>query len=234
MANKYYEEKRYGYAQLLYEDVTAFVRGTPRYEDLFYRLAYSYYYQNDFLNAENLFKTFVETFPYSTRSEECEYMRAFTYFKQSPKVDLDQTNTNKAVGLLQAFISIHPNSSKVKEANSLIDVCREKLELKDFKAAELYYNIGYYKASSISFANLQENYPDTKKGDYYKLMSIRSYLKYAELSFETKQKERFEKVISECNEFKERFQDSELLASVNDYKKKAKGQLELLKKSVSN
>ena len=229
MAEEYYNAKKYANAQLIFEEITPFIRGTSKYEDLFYKLAYSYYYQQDFVNAENLFKIFTETFPSSNRTEECEYMRAYSFFKQSPKVELDQTNTTKAVGLLQAFISIHPSSSRVKEANGLIDLCREKLELKEYKAAQLYFNLGYFKAASISFSSLLENYPDTKNGDTYKLYAINSLFKYAELSIEEKQNDRFEKVLSECTDFKERFPDSKLLENVKNIKLQTTNNLKTLK-----
>lgn len=218
MADEYYSQKRYVYAQQLYEELIPFLKGTSKYEDLFYKLAYSYYLQEDYVNAENLFKTFTETFPSSNRNEECEYMRAFVYFKQSPKIDLDQANTSKAIGLLQAFVSTHPTSKRVKDANDLIDRCREKLELKELSAAELYYNLGYFKAAAISFSTLLENYPDSKHGDDYKLYIIKADYQYALLSYEYKQKERFEKVLSEYSEFKERYPDSKLLNNATDYK----------------
>jgi outer membrane protein assembly factor BamD len=148
-------------------------------------------------------------------------MRAYSFFNQSPKVELDQTNTNKALGLLQAFINTHPNSEKIKEANDLMDKCREKLETKDYKSAELYYNLGYYKAAAICFANLSEDFPDSKSGDTYKLLVIKSYFKYAEFSFEEKQVERYEKVISECADFIERFTESKYKNEVVSYKNKS-------------
>lgn len=218
MAEQYYAVKDYNHAQVLFEDLAPYIKGTARYEDLYYKLAYSYYYQKDYVNAENLFKTFTETFPASSRSEECEYMRAYTYYKQSPKVELDQTTTNKALSLLQAFINTHPTSERVKEANLLMDKCREKLEMKEFKSAELYFNLGYYKAAAISFTSLTEDFPDSKSGDEYKLLIIKSYYKYAELSFEEKQKERYEKVLAECADFTERYGDSKYLVEVNKYK----------------
>ncbi|MFP5040934.1 outer membrane protein assembly factor BamD [Parasediminibacterium sp. JCM 36343] len=230
MAEEYYKEKKYTFAQQLFESLTPYVRGTAKYEELFYMLAYSYYYQEDYVNAENLFKTFTETFPASNRTEECDYMRAYTYYKQSPKVDLDQANTTKAAGLFQAFISTHPSSARVKEATDLIDACREKLELKDYKAAELYYSLGYYKGAAVSFGTLLENYPDSKHGEEYKLTAIKAYYKYAELSYEEKQKERFEKVVSECADFKERYPDSKLLSSINEYKSQANNFLKSIKK----
>ena len=230
MADEYYDSKHYVYAQQLYEDVIPFIKGTNKYEILFYKLAYSYYYQGDYINAENLFKTFTETFPSSNKTEECEYMRASVYYKQSPKIDLDQTNTNKALGLLQAFISTHPTSEKVKDANKLIDECHEKLELKEFSAAKLYFDLGYFKAAAISFNSLLEDFPDTKHGEDYKLYVIKADFKYAEMSYEIKQKERFEKVISEYSDFKERYPDSKLLIAAKEYSELAKNNINNIQK----
>lgn len=218
MAEQYYAKKKYRFAQILFEEVFPYVKGTAEFEDTYYKFAYCYYYDKDYLNAENLFKNFVETFPNSNKAEECEYMRAFCYYKQSPKVDLDQTNTNKAIGLMQAFINKHPGSARVKDASNIIDLCREKLELKRYKSAELYYNLGFYKAAAICFSNVSENFPDSKKADEYKLLVIKSYYKYAEMSIPAKQEERFEIVIKECQDFTDRFQDSKYFAEAEKYK----------------
>nr|WP_294990719.1 outer membrane protein assembly factor BamD [uncultured Sediminibacterium sp.] len=218
MAEQYYAKKDYTKAQVLFEDIFPYVKGTSRYEDMYYKFAYSYYYQSDYMNAENLFKSFVENFPNSTKGEECDYMRAYCYFKQSPKIDLDQTNTNKTMQLMQVFINTHPGSKRIAEATEIIDKCREKLEAKEYRSAELYYNLGFYKAAAIAFGNVSDNFPDSKKSDEYKLQVIKAYFRYAEMSYEEKQKERFEKVITECNDFQDRFAESKYLDEVNKYK----------------
>lgn len=218
MAEQYYANKKYNYSQQLFEELSPYLKGSPRYEDMFYKWAYSYYNTKDYINGENLFKTFVEYFPTSAKAEECEFMRAYCFYKQSPKVELDQTPTNKTMSLMQAFINTHPTSKRVKEANDIIDVCREKLEAKELKSAQLYYDLGYYKAAAIAFANVSDNYPDSKRADEYKLLVIRSYFKYAENSYEEKQKERFEKVLNEISDFKERFGDSKLMEEVTKFK----------------
>jgi len=220
MAEQYYVQKKYLSAQQVFEDIMPYFRGSDKYEDMFYKYTYCAYYQKDYLNAESLFKTYTENFPNSTRLEECEYMRCYCYYKQSPKVDLDQTATSKTISLMQAFINTHAQSARVKDATEIIDICRAKLELKDFKAAQLYYDMGGYnfRAAAIAFTQLMEDYPDSEKSDEYKFMAIKAYFKYAELSIIDKQQERFEKVISECNDFKERFTSSKLTAEVDSYK----------------
>jgi outer membrane protein assembly factor BamD len=229
MAEQYYATKKYTYAQQLFEDIFPYIKGSTRYEDVYYKFAYSYYYEEDYLNAENLFKSFVENFPTSTKAEECEYMRAYCYFRQSPKVELDQTNTNKTMQLMQVFLNTHPTSPRTKDANDIIEKCREKLEAKEFKSAELYYNLGFYKAAAIAFGNVSDNFPDSKNSDEYKLRVIKSYFKYAEMSYEEKQPERYERVLVECNDFTERFADSKKIDEVIKLKTQTTNNLKNLK-----
>jgi outer membrane protein assembly factor BamD len=218
MAENYYANKKYSNAFTLFEDLFPVFKGTAKFEDLYYKYALTSFHLKDYVNAENLFKTFVETFPNSANAEEADFMRAFSYYKQSPKAELDQTNTIKAMGQMQVFINTHPTSARVPQASNIIDESRAKLEVKDYKNAELYYNMGYYKAAAIAFASLTDNFPDTQKGDEYKLMVIRAYFLYAQNSIEEKQAERFEKVVSECVDFMDRYPESKLAKTVDSYK----------------
>ncbi|MEP6844699.1 MAG: outer membrane protein assembly factor BamD [Panacibacter sp.] len=220
MAEQYYVQKKYLPAQQVFEDIMPYFRGSDKYEDMFYKYTYCAYYQKDYVNAESLFKTYTENFPNSTRLEECEYMRCYCYYKQSPKVDLDQTATAKTISLMQAFINTHLQSTRVKDATEIIDICRAKLELKEFKAAQLYFDMGgyNYRAAAIAFSTLLENYPDSEKSDEYKLMAIKAYYQFAQMSVINKQEERFEKVIAECTDFKDRFAESKLATEVDSYK----------------
>lgn len=229
MAEQFYANKKYSFALLLFEDLFPYIKGTDKYEDMYFKSANCYYQLKDYLNAENFFKSFIETFPTSKRAEESEYLRAYSYYKQSPKLDLDQTATNKSMALMQAFINSHPTSEKIKDANEILDICRAKLEAKEYKAAELYYNLGYFKAASIAFETVSENYPDSKIADEYKYNSIKANFKYAELSYDEKQEERFNKVLSECTEFSEQFSNSKYLTEVVNYKNKTSNILKNIK-----
>ena len=219
MADKYYVNKKYNYAQQLYEELFPLLKGQPQFEDVFYKFAYCSYYLKDWLQAENLFKQFVEVFPTSPRAEEMEYMRAYTFYRQSPKQELDQMNTQKTIGYMQTFINTHPGSTeRIKEATEIIDKCRAKLELKEYKSAELYYNLGHYRASAIAFTSLMNDFPDSEKSEEYKLQVIKSYYLFAKNSYEDKVPARMEQVINECNDFTDRFPDSKLIKEVERYR----------------
>ncbi|MDP4284277.1 MAG: outer membrane protein assembly factor BamD [Bacteroidota bacterium] len=218
MADKYYAAKNYNKAEQLYVELFPIFKGSDKFEELYYKYAYCSFYQQNYLDAENLFKGFLGVFPNSTKAEEIAYVHALTFYKQSPKVELEQINTTKAIGMMQSFISTYPNSSRIGDANKIIALCRAKLELKDYKSAELYYNIEQYRAAGISFINLINSYPESEKGQEYMLMAIKSYFKFAKLSIPDKQEERYQKVATEYFDFADRFPESKLLKEAEDYK----------------
>ena len=218
-ADEYYASKKYRNAQLLYEELFSSVKGTDKFEDLYYKWAYCFYYEKQYKDAENLFKGFLEVFPNSPRAEEVDYIRAYCYFKQSPKIELEQVNTLKSMNMMQTFINTHPGSSRIKDATAIIDEGRAKLELKEARAAQLYYNLGQFRSSGLAFNSLLNNYPESEKADEYKLMVVKSYFRFAKLSVPEKQIERFEKVTTEYLDFVDRFPDSRLLKEAEDYSK---------------
>ncbi|HMH34423.1 MAG TPA: outer membrane protein assembly factor BamD [Puia sp.] len=227
MAEKYYIKKDYNHAQQLYDDLFRVMKGSDHFEDIYYKYAYCSFYLKDYQSAENLFKGFVEAFPNSPKAEEMEYMRAYSFYKESPKAELDQTNTTKAIGFLQAFVSMHPNSDRVKEAQQLIEQGRSKLEKKDFENALLYYDLEFYRASALEFNQLMNSFPESARSDEYKLYIIKANFKYAGVSTEEKKYARLQQVITDCNDFIDRFPDSKL-------KKDAEGYLDIAKNSIKS
>jgi len=217
MADKYYLNKKYNYAQQLYEELFPLLKGQPQFEDVFYKFAYCSYHLRDWAQAENLYKQFTEVFPTSARAEEMEYMRAYTFYRQSPKDELDQNNTQKTIGLMQAFINTHVGSERNKEANSIIDQCRVKLESKEFKSAELYYNLGHFRAAAIAFTSLMDKFPDSENSESYKLKVIKAYYLFADNSVDEKKMARYEQVLTECNDFNDRFPESKFSKEVEKY-----------------
>ena len=217
-ADEYYAKKKYHNAQLLYEELFPVFKGNQKFEEIYYKYAYCFFYLKMYNDAENLFKGYLEVFPNSPRAEEVDYMRAYCFYKQSPKIDLEQVNTVKAMGMMQTFISTHPGSPRIKDATAIIDLSRAKLEDKEYRGAHLYYNLSQFRAAAIAFTNLMNNYPESTKGEEYKLMVVKSYYKFAKMSIPDKQIERYEKVITEFDDFSDRYPESKLLKEAEDYK----------------
>jgi outer membrane protein assembly factor BamD len=217
MANEYYDKKLYRQSQVLFEELFPVFKGTPQFDDLYYKYAYAHYNLKDYTTAENLYKGYLEVFPNSSRAEEIEFMQAYCFYKQSPKAELEQANTLKAIGMFQVFLNTHAESPKRKEAEDIIAQCQVKLEKKEYLSAQLYYNLGQFRAAALTYTTLMNNYPDSQKGDEYKLMAIKSYFKYAEMSVKEKQEERYNRVVKEVEDFQDRFPESKLLKEAERY-----------------
>lgn len=228
-ADEYFSNKKYRFAQQLYEELFPVFKGTQKFEDLYYKYAYCFYYDGFYRDAENLFKGYLEVFPNSNKAEEVDYMRAYCFYRLSPKLELEQVNTLKAMGMMQTFINTHPGSDRNKEATTIIDKCREKLEMKEYRGAELYYNLGEFRAAAIAFSTLLNNYPESASGEKYKLMVVKAYYKFAKLSILDKQEERFEKVVTEYEDFVDRYPDSKLLSEAESYSIQSQNQLKAIK-----
>lgn len=231
---QFYAAKKYTKAQVVFEDLFPLMRNDARFEDLYYKYAYCAYYMDDYLNAENLFKGFLDVFPKSSRAAEVDYMRAYCYYRQSPNVELDQSTTEKTIGLMQAHINNYPESSKIQSANDIIDRCYEKLELKEANAADLYFRVSSYKAAAIAYTQLLNHYPQSATADRYKYMIIRSYYEYAFMSVINKQTERYEKVIEEYYDFIDRFPESKLTKDAQKYFQQSQNNIKAIKYEQTN
>jgi outer membrane protein assembly factor BamD len=86
----------------------------------------------------------------------------------------------------------------------------------------------YTAQLAISYGLLSDGYPDSKNADKYKLLTLKSYFNFAQNSFVEKQKERFDKVVEEYNDFVDRFSDS----PVNAGSKKIKTQTDNILKNI--
>ncbi len=196
-ANEYYQNKDYYRAQALYEELLSIYKGTDKAESIYYYYAYCYYNQKDYTLAAYHFNNFVSTYPNSEHAEECEFLGAYCYYLESPESDLDQTNTHKAIDALQLFINKYPKSTRVAEANDLIDKLVFKLETKSFNNAKLYFYLGEYKSAVISLKNSLKDFPDSQYREQLLFLILKSNFLLAKNSIESKKNERYQNTINE-------------------------------------
>lgn len=91
------------------------------------------------------------------------------------------------------------------------------MEDKAHKSATLYFNMGHFRAAAIAYTSLMNDFPDSEKSDEYKFQVIKSYYQFASNSVEDKKLARYEQVVTECNDFIDRFPDSKLRKEVDSY-----------------
>jgi outer membrane protein assembly factor BamD len=173
-ASKLYEKGKYAKAIRLFEQMAPSYRGKPQAEKMYYMFAQSYYKTKQYYLAGYQFESFAAGYPKSEKLEEAAYLGAKCYALLSPIYDLDQTDTQKAIDKLQAFIDRFPESPYLPEANSTLKGLREKIEKKVYENAKGYNTIMDYKSALVAFDNFLSDYPGTPYREdalYYKLDS---------------------------------------------------------------
>ncbi|HEX8378051.1 MAG TPA: outer membrane protein assembly factor BamD, partial [Pedobacter sp.] len=153
---------------------------------------------------------------------------------ESPKFTLDQDNTLRAIDAMQLFINLYPKSERVTEASKLIADLRDKLEMKSFANAKLFYDIGDFKSAVIAFKNSLRDYPDTKYAEEMEYLAVKAQQRYAQNSLEIKQEDRFNEVIVLANEFEEDFPTSSHLKEVKEIRTKSEGNIVEVKKLLAS
>jgi len=174
LATQLYEAGKYDLANELYEKISTSFVGTEKAADIAFNMAQANFNGMNFRLAGHQFKSFSGSYPLDARAEEALYKSAFSYYKDSPKYDLDQTSTYTAISELQGFINAYPESSHVNDANIYITELRQKLELKSFEIAKVYYRTMKYKAASLAFDNMIDEYPDSKFREEAMMYSLRA------------------------------------------------------------
>lgn len=230
MADKYYEKKDYVHARDLYENLMPMIKGTKNFEPLYFKYAMTLFNLRDYNGASYHFKNFTSSFPNSKNTEEAAYMNAYSIYKMSPKITVNQSTTEKGLEVLQNFNNTYTKNTRNTEVNTYIKSLQDKLEKKSFIAAQLYYDIGQYKAAVVMFKNTQADYPLSANMDLYQYMIVKSYYKYAKSSTREKQEERFVNTIAAYQDLVDNYPKSKYLKDAETYFTLSTNNLKNLKK----
>lgn len=208
----YYEDKKdFSKAGILLEELIPILKGSPEGEKAQFYFAYCNYQQGQYLLSSHYFKTFFDTYNRSEFAEEAYYMHAYSLYADSPPIYLDQSSTNTAIDAFQEFLNRYPKSKYSVQGNNIIKEMRDKLEIKAFNTAKLYYKLQRFKSATIAFENFQKDFPDSDLQEEAAFLRISAQFDMAKKSYEYKKKERFETTIKFYQNFIDKYNESRFL-----------------------
>ena len=165
--------------------------GTERDDTVRYYWGLSNYKYKDYYTAETNFDQFIQSYPRSPFVSDATYLRIDCLYRSTLRYELDQTPTYKAINAISQYILEHPDTEHMQVCRDMLVELNERLDKKAYEGAKLYYKMEDYLASRVAFRNvLKEDADNVYREDilYYTAMS--SY-KYAHMSVQEKQKERY-------------------------------------------
>jgi outer membrane protein assembly factor BamD len=204
----YYEEGKFVKATELLAQVLPRYRASDDAEQLNWLNARAHFEMGDYIMAGTYFTNFTVLYPYSRFAEEAQFMAAYSDYMMSPRPELDQEFTRKAIEGFQLFKRRYPMSQRTEEADIMIREMEEKLVEKSYLSARLYYDMKQYRAATVALNNSLNEYPGTKYREEMMYLKLDSHLLYAQFSFPDKQKERYLVAYDEYLSFVEEFPES--------------------------
>ncbi|MFN8323898.1 MAG: outer membrane protein assembly factor BamD [Chitinophagales bacterium] len=217
----WYNKKEYFKCIPVMEELIGLMKGRESTEELYYMYSNANYKQGDYMISAYHFKNFYDLYPNSIHSEEALFMQGKSFQMLSPKPDLDQTYTYKALEAYQFFLNMFPESQFVTETNANITKLRKKLEKKALNAAELYYKTENYKAAATSYESILVNFPDIEESEKVSFMIVKARNKYAQNSIPSKKAERYNNVIKSYVDFKYKFSNSKYITEAQKYEQQS-------------
>lgn len=187
----YFNHGKYSKAAQLFESLAVLTSGTDRDDTVQYYWGLSNYRFRDYYTAETNFTKFITNFPRSPFTEEASFLRIDCLYRSTLRYELDQVPTYNAISAISQYLVENPNNSHRAICDRMLKELNDRLDKKAYENAKLYYRMEDYKASRVALKNiLKDDAENIYREDILYYIAKSSY-KYAFLSVESKQKERY-------------------------------------------
>lgn len=167
-ADSLYQEGKYKKSLRLWEQIVPLYRGRPQAERVMFLYSDTFYQLQDYYLAGYQFERFVNAYPQSEKRTEAAFKSAESYYNLSPRFNLDQADTYKAMDKLQVFINTFPDSENLEKANEMVQELRNKLERKSFEIAKGYNRIGESRGTFPNAIKAFDNFISEYPGSVYR------------------------------------------------------------------
>ena len=229
-AKSYFAKGQYNRAATLLNELIAILKGTDKAEESLYMLGMCYYNEQDYQTAAQTFIQYYQVYPRGTYTELSRFHAGKALFLDTPEPRLDQSSTYKAIDELQMFMEYYPQSAKHQEAQQMIFELQDKLVMKEYLSAKLYYNLGNYMGNNyqscvITAQNALKDYPYTNLREDLSILILRAKYELAVYSVEERKQERYREAVDEYYAFKNEFPESKYLKEAERIFSKSQAEL---------
>lgn len=200
-AFNYFNNKKYKKAAALFESLAVATNGTERDDTVRYYWALSNYKFQDYVTAEANFDSFLEMYSRSPFTQDSRFLKLDCMYRSTYRWELDQNPTRMAIFSLKDYIMEYPDSPNVGICNVMLDELNERLDRKEFENARLYYKMEDYIAAKTSLRNILKDNAENRYREEIMYYLAKSCYKYAQLSVEHKQKDRYMEFVDQYYNF---------------------------------
>lgn len=232
-AKECFARGKFTQAITLLQELVTIQKGTDNAQECLYMLAMAEYCDCDYESASETFKKYYQTYPKGIYAEQAAFYIGQSLYQSTPEPRLDQTATVNAISAYQDFLDFFPESQLKAKASSRMFELTDKLVLKEYLSAKLYYNLGDYfgnctnggsnfEACIVTSENALKTYPFTTMREQFAVLIMKSKYELARQSVEEKKIERYRDAEDECYGFINEYPESVERKTAERYIKKCK------------
>ena len=232
-AKECFARGKFTQAITLLQELVTIQTGTDNAQECLYMLAMAEYCDRDYESASETFKKYYQTYPKGIYAEQAAFYIGQSLYQSTPEPRLDQTATVNAISAYQDFLDFFPESQLKAKASSRMFELTDKLVLKEYLSAKLYYNLGDYfgnctnggsnfEACIVTSENALKTYPFTTMREQFAVLIMKSKYELARQSVEEKKIERYRDAEDECYGFINEYPESVERKTAERYIKKCK------------
>ena len=218
-AKECFARGKFTQAITLLQELVTIQKGTDNAQECLYMLAMAEYCDRDYESASETFKKYYQTYPKGIYAEQAAFYIGQSLYQSTPEPRLDQTATVNAISAYQDFLDFFPESQLKAKASSRMFELTDKLVLKEYLSAKLYYNLGDYfgnctnggsnfEACIVTSENALKTYPFTTMREEFAVLIMKSKYELARQSVEDKKIERYRDAEDECYGFINEYPES--------------------------
>ncbi len=161
IADDLFERGKYHDAAVDYRDFLAVFAGDDRCDFAQFRVAECYRLDEDYAMAAVEYRILINDYGYSEYIDDAYFLEGLCAFKQTQIVERDQSKSYEALGRINRFLQLFPDSPRRAEAERTRDEIFDILAEKVFISAKLYYSKKHYSSAMIYLRKVVSNYPET-------------------------------------------------------------------------
>ena len=191
LAFELYEAKKYAKAAEVFESLSVVLRGTPQDDTVQFYWGLSNYRYGDYTTAASNLEQFISVFPLSPFNEDARFIYLDCLYHSTYRYELDPMPTRRALQEMAVFQIERPTSKFHDDVANMMDDLYNRLELKAYKGAWLYYHMEDYLAAHYALKNVLKENADNRYREEILYYTAMSAYKYALNSVESKQRERY-------------------------------------------
>lgn len=225
LAFELFNARKYAKAAEAFESLSMSTRGTAQDDTVQFYWGLSNYRYGDYVTAESNLNQFVATFPLSPFNEEAKFLRLDCLYHTTYRYELDPLPTHRALSEMNVFQIESPQSPYRDQVAAMMDDLNNRLELKAYKSAYLYYHMEDYQAAHYALKNVLKENADNRYREEILYYTAMAAYKYALNSIPSKQRERYLVFVDDYFNMVSEYPDSRFTKNLEPLYQKAQKQL---------